>query len=243
MSDDVTLFCFPFAGGNAYSYRSLEQSVHHQIKVVPLEPPGRGRRTLESRLTNIHEIADDLLACIRPSLDKPFALFGHSMGALLAYLVSCRLVKENLPLPLHLFVSGKGPPHRVSREAEWHTLPLDRFKVKLAGLGGCAQALLDDEELMAYFAPIIRDDMRAIAEYQHKPAPPLEVPITVMIGASESTTSAEASEWNDMTTSGCKVMQFEGGHFFIFDHLQEICSVMQSTLAAVNSISQESACR
>lgn len=240
MFDDVTLFCFPFAGGNAFSYRPLEQSVHHSLKVVPLEPPGRGRRTLEPRLTSMHEIADDLLACMRPALDKPFALFGHSMGALSAYLVTCRLVKEKLPLPMHLFVSGKGPPHRISREAEWHTLPLDQFKLKLAELGGCAPALLDDRELMAYFAPIIQDDMRAIAEYEHETAPPLAVPITVMIGTAESTTREEASEWHDMTRSGCRVMQYEGGHFFIFEHLPEICTDMQSTLASVNN---KSACR
>lgn len=230
MTAAMNLFCFPFAGGNAYSYRQLEQSVHPAIKVVPIEPPGRGRRSHEPRVTSMQEMTLDLVARMRPLLDRPFALFGHSMGALSAYLVSCQLVKEQLPLPRHLFVSGKGPPHRASREASWHTLPLEDFKLKLAELGGCASAVLDDQELMEYFAPIIRDDMRAIAEYRHKSAPPLEVPITVMIGTDESTTSAEAAEWDDMTTSGCRVLQYEGGHFFLFDHLDDISALLNATL-------------
>jgi len=230
MSCDVTLFSFPFAGGNAFSYRPLEQRMHPSIKVVPLEPPGRGRRSHEPRIMSMHEMTLDLVACMRPLLDKPFALFGHSMGALAAYLITCQLAKEQLPLPRHLFVSGKGPPHRASREASWHTLSPDDFKLKLAGLGGCAAAVLDDPELMAYFAPIIRDDMRAIAEYQHKDTPPLEVPITVMIGTAESTTCAEASEWSEMTTSDVRVVQYEGGHFFLFDYLDDISALLNATL-------------
>ena len=232
MSDAVTLFCIPFAGGNAYSYRPLEQRTHPSIKVVPLEFPGRGRRSQESRLNSMPEIAQDLVACMRPLLDRPFALFGHSMGALASYLVTCQLVKEQLPLPLHLFLSGKGPPHRISREAQWHTLPLEDFRLKLAELGGCPAAVLDDQELMAYFAPIIRDDMRAIAGYQYRATSPLDVPITVMIGSDESTTRAEASEWTDMTRCGCKVLQYEGGHFFLFDHIDDISALLNSTLVA-----------
>lgn len=230
MSAAVNLFCFPFAGGNAYSYRPLERCLHPAINVVQLEPPGRGRRSRESRLTDVHEMAFDLVACMRPSLDQPFALFGHSMGALAAYLVTCQLVKEQLPLPLHLFVSGKGPPHKISREAQSHTLPLADFKMKLAELGGCAPAVLGDPELMAYFAPIIRDDMRAVAEYRHEPTAPLEVPITVMIGTAETTTGPEASQWKEMTTSDCNLLQYQGGHFFIFDHVEEICARLNSTL-------------
>lgn len=230
MSAAATLFCLPFAGGNAYSYRSIERRMHPAVRVVALEPPGRGRRFKESRLTSVQEMALDLVACMRPCLDRPFALFGHSMGALLAYLVTRQLMSEELPLPRHLFISGKGPPHMASREARWHTLPLEDFKAKLAELGGCASAVLDDPELMAYFAPIIRDDMRAVAGYRHQAAPPLEVPITVMIGTEESTTGAEASQWREMTRSDCTLLEYQGGHFFLFDHVDAICARLNSAL-------------
>ncbi len=230
MPDSVTLFCIPFAGGNACSYRPLVQCMHPSVKVVPLELPGRGRRSNEARVTCMRAMALDLIVCMRPSLDKPFALFGHSMGALAAYLVTSQLVKEQLPLPSHLFISGKGPPHRNSREAKGHTLPLDEFKMRLAEYGGSPAAVLDNEELMDYFAPIIRDDMRAVAEYQHKPVSPLNVPITVMIGTADTTTRSEALEWSDMTTSECRVFQCAGGHFFLFDHVDYICALIRSTL-------------
>ena len=230
MPDSVTLFCIPFAGGNAYSYRPLEQHMHQGIKVLPLELPGRGRRANEVRVTCMKAMALDLMACMRPSLDRPFALFGHSMGALAAYLVVSQLTEEQLPLPTHLFISAKSPPHRISRVAKWHTLPLEEFKLRLAELGGSPAELLDDRELMDYFAPIIRDDMKAVAEYQHQLVSPLDVPITVMIGTADSITRAEALEWSDMTTSGCRVLQYAGGHFFLFDHLDDICALIQSTL-------------
>lgn len=230
MSDVVTLFCFPFAGGNAYSYRPIEQRMNPAIKVMPLEPPGRGRRLKESRVVSMEEMVLDSVACIRDSLEHPFAFFGHSMGALTAYLVTRQLETEQLPLPRHIFVSGKGPPHRKSRESLWHALPLEDFKLKLYELGGCPAALLGDKELMEYFAPIIRDDMRSVAEYRYKAAPPLDLPITVMVGTTESTTSTEASEWNDMTTSDCRVLQYEGGHFFLFDHVDDICALINATL-------------
>jgi external thioesterase TEII len=230
MSGSLTLFCIPFAGGNEYSYRLLEQRMQPAIKVLPLELPGRGRRCNEPVVTCMQGMALDLIECIRPFLDKPFALFGHSMGALAAYLIASQLAEKQLPLPLHLFISAKGPPHRISREAEWHTLPIDEFKLRLATLGGSPPALLDDKELMDYFAPMIRDDIRVLAAYQHKLVSPLTVPITVMIGTADSITRAEAVEWSDVTTSECRVMQYEGGHFFLFDHLDDICELIRLTL-------------
>lgn len=230
MTASIDLYCIPFAGGNAYSYRSLEKQMHPSVTLIPLELLGRGRRSGESRATCMHEIASDLLSCISSSLDRPFAIFGHSMGGLTAYLVTCLMVKENLPLPRHLFISGKRPPHLVRNESPWHDLPLDKFKQKLAGLGGCPPEVLNDHELMDYFAPIIRDDMEALANYKYEITPPFEVPITALIGSKETTTFAEVSEWERMTTSDFRAFQYEGGHFFIYDHLEDICEMIHSTL-------------
>ena len=230
MPDAVALFCIPFAGGNAYSYRLLEQRMHPAIKIQPLELPGRGQRSHENPVTSMQEMASDLLAIMRPSLVRPYALFGHSMGALVAYLISCQLAKERLPLPSHLFISGKGPPQRTSRELNWHNLPTEEFKRKLTELGGSPAAVLNNEELMSYFAPFIRDDMQAMAAYQHNPAPPLAIPVTVLIGTTDNTTKAQATEWNEMTTADFRVVQYEGGHFFLFDHLGDICELVRSRL-------------
>lgn len=90
--------------------------------------------------------------------------------------------------------------------------------------------MLDDKELLNYFAPIIRDDMRAVAEYQHETVTPLSIPVTAMIGDSETTTREEALAWSEITTGECRVLQYEGGHFFLFDHVEDICKLIQSTL-------------
>ncbi len=231
MTDSVTLFCIPFAGGSAYSYRSIEQRMNRAIKVVALELPGRGRRLNEARITCLHGMARDLLSIMRPSLGQPYAIFGHSMGGLLSYLITCQLVKEQLTLPIHLIISGKEPPHRIKNEAPWHNLPMKEFKRKLAELGGCPASILADNELMEYFAPIIRDDMQAMASYTYDPFPPFNVPISVMIGSSETTTIAEAADWRDMTTSNFSVMEYEGGHFFLFDHLDSVCTRVHEVLS------------
>lgn len=230
MSESKTLFCIPFAGGNAYSYRPLEAHLSPPIKVVPLEPPGRGRRIKESPLSSLPAIALDLIDSMRPSLNQPFALFGHSMGALAAYEVTLRLREEHLPTPVHLFLSGIGPPHCLDRESRWHELPPEEFIKKLTELGGSPAAVLAHQELMEFFVPIIRDDFRMVADYRPDPGFPLQVPITVMIGSAEQTTRDKALEWSGLTTSECRFKHYEGGHFFLFDHLPDICSQIYSTL-------------
>jgi surfactin synthase thioesterase subunit len=230
MPEEVDLYCLPFAGGNAYSYRALEKLMPPGINVIALEPPGRGRRLGEPPVETIEALARDVVAAIRGSLGKPYAFFGHSMGALAAYLASRLLISEQLPPPRHLILSGKAPPHIPSREAQWHTLPLPLFIEKLSTLGGCPPAVLADRELMNYFAPIIRHDMRLVAEYDHTPGVPLTVPLTVMIGSRENTSPAEAEQWSRMATGDFRLEIYEGGHFFLFEHLPDICRLMQSRL-------------
>lgn len=230
MPGPVDLYCLPFAGGNAYSYRALEKLLPAAINVIPLEPPGRGRRLREPRLDTLAAVTADVVAVISGSLDRPYAFFGHSMGALVAYLATRRLLKEGLPAPRHLLLSGKAPPHIPSREAQWHTLPLPLFIEKLGVLGGCPPAVLADRELMDYFAPIIQHDMRLVAEYRYTPEPPLAVPLTVLIGSQEKTSPAEAAQWRQMTTGDFSMETYEGGHFFLFEHLPDIGRLLQTRL-------------
>lgn len=231
MPNVIDLYCIPFAGGNAYSYRALEKSGNAMVNVVPLELPGRGKRMNEPLAGSIEQLARDVIDRISENQDRPFAFFGHSMGALVAYLAADILAREQKPLPLHLFLSGKGPPNLVSRESRWHTLPLPEFMDRLGALGGCPPAVIADRELMAYFAPIIRHDMRLVAEYEYVPAMPLDVPMTVMLGTGESTTRDDAQGWAEMTRHGLVIEMYEGGHFFIFDHVEQVCTSIAATLS------------
>jgi len=224
-------YFFPFAGGNVYSLRPLEKQFPARVNVIPFEPPARGKRIREPRAATIVELAESFAAAIQGrGFKRPYALYGHSMGALMAFLVARILADREVPLPAHLFLSGKSPPHISSREAKWYALPLPQFTERLAALGGCPPAVVADPELMAYFAPIIQHDMKLVAEYEHCAYQPLAIPVTVMIGSRESTTAEQAGEWAQATSQGFRLEVFEGGHFFIFDHIQEVSRLMLTTL-------------
>jgi surfactin synthase thioesterase subunit len=226
----ITVFCLPFAGGSKYSYRGYVNAAPRNIEVVPLEIPGRGSRSKEKLLTNIHLILDDVFMQVRDRVSQPYAIYGHSMGTLLAYLLTKRLVTAKMPLPLHLFLSGSGGPAVHHREEVYHLLPKAAFLNKIRNMGGSPDEILDDEILMNFFEPILRADFQATETYQYAPLGPFDIPMTCMIGLQEKTTYEEVLAWKRETTGSFEVMQFPGKHFFIFDHENEILKIIDDKL-------------
>ena len=130
----MNLFCFPFAGGNVCSYRGLGQSLG-RVVVTTFELPGRGRRFREPSLHDLDAMVEDLYRQVRPGLRKPYAFYGHSLGASLAYLLTRRTITEGDLPPRYLFVSGqKGPAVRIDETR--HLLPKEAFRDMLIKLGG-----------------------------------------------------------------------------------------------------------
>ncbi len=218
------LICFPFSGGGATSYRGLGSSFD-DIVVSTVELPGRGRRIAEPLLDACDPIVDDLLRQVRPLLHEPYALFGHSMGALLAYLVAQRVRREGLPLPLSLVVSGGQAPSRIASRG-WHLLPRSEFRGVLSELGGCPPAILAEPELMDLYEPVLRADFTAMATYRHVPAPPFDFPITSLIGTEDHVSEEEAGDWQRETTQPLQLRCLPGDHFFILRHWAEIRRVV-----------------
>lgn len=214
------LICFPFSGGGATSYRGFGTSFD-DIAVSTVELPGRGRRISEPLLDACEPMVDDLLRQVRPLLHEPYALFGHSMGALLAYLVAQRLRREELPLPLSLVVSGGQAPSRIASRG-WHLLPRSEFRHVLSELGGCPPAILAEPELMDLYEPVLRADFTAMATYRHEPAQPFDFPITSLIGTGDHVSEDEASDWQLETTQPLQLHCLPGDHFFILRHWAEI---------------------
>jgi surfactin synthase thioesterase subunit len=223
----------PFAGGNAYSYRDLDAHVADVIELAPVEPPGRGRRFSETLLTSLQAMADDLFAQIREELEGPYAFYGHSMGGRLGYLVTRRILTAGLPAPLHLFVSGCAGPG-VARNRRRYTLPIGDFVSMLKRMG-CPPDVLENDELMEVFEPVLRADFKANDTYTYERQPPFEVPITAIIGTQEETTPEEALEWQRETKQELTLTHFPGGHFFIFDHLPELGHLLSRTLSTALS--------
>lgn len=233
----VNVFFLPFAGGSKYSYRPFVEAAPAGIRVLPLELPGHGGRFREPLLTDMPRVVDDLYAQVAPRLHQPYALYGHSMGTLAAYLLTRRVVAEGRNPPLHLFVSGAAPPALLRTGTERHLLPRDAFFAKIRAYGGCPDEVLRDEELMKFFEPMLRADFQALETYRHRPGPLLPVPITVMLGTGEKTTRDQGLAWGDETTAGAEVLQFPGNHFYIFSHAEEIIRIVASKTTSNSLVS------
>lgn len=226
-----TVFCFPFAGGSGYSYNGFKKCAKN-VRIQPIEIPGRGKRIVENLISDIELIADDAFAQIRNNLGSPYAIYGHSMGSIIAYLTTVRIVDAALPKPMHVFVSGRGGPVMEERDLPAYDLPRHQFFSKLKEMGGSPTDLLDDPDIASHFEPILRADFKAIEKYQYRQHDPLDVPLTCFIGNDEGVTDDEVQGWQRETLHSLEVVRFPGKHFFIFEHEQEIISIMERTLLA-----------
>ncbi|MFE0187356.1 ACP S-malonyltransferase [Streptomyces sp. NPDC059008] len=208
------LFCIAYAGGDERAYAGLA-AYCPDVDVVTLERPGRGRRASEPLLRDPDAIVDDLLRQLPDRLDAPYALYGHSLGARLAFLLCRRLRAERRPAPVHLFVSGECGPAIPSRERHTWELSTDAFWEHLRQLGGIPEELWEHPDLMAYYEPVMRADFTALGAYRHQEAPPLEVPVTAMTGEDEHFSAADLESWQRESTRPLTTHRFPGGHFFI----------------------------
>jgi surfactin synthase thioesterase subunit len=222
---ETTLFCLPFAGGSSYSYREFQRYADNGMRMEALDLPGRGRRFPERLLTRLPDMADDVFEQIRNRLDGAYAVYGHSLGAWIAYLLVKRIIRERCPLPRHLFVSGRKGPCLPAKEKDRHLLPRAEFVEILKKFEGTTQEVLENRELMSLFEPVLRADFQALDTYAYERSVPFDVPVTVMWGSDENTPRSEALRWQDETTQKVSFLEFSGGHFFIFQHAASICRI------------------
>ena len=228
---EIRLFCLPFAGGNSYSYRDWQKKTADFVDVVPIELPGRGRRSAEPLLRSTDQLAEDIFRQIESLLCEPYAVYGHSFGACLSYLLTRRIIAAGLPEPMHLFCSGRQAPCVKKDRDNRHQLPRPEFIEMLREMGGCPEEILNDDELMDYFEPIIRADFQADADYAYQQVPAFDIPLTVMIGLQDGETTREGGlQWQRETVRGITFRSFQGGHFFIFVHLDEIGRLISDSL-------------
>jgi surfactin synthase thioesterase subunit len=230
MNDKINLYCIPYAGGSFYAYREFERYMADFIRMIPLELPGRGKRFKEPLLTDIYEMVDDLFHQIKMSLHEPYAIYGHSLGALLGYLLVKKIIEKDFNKPVHLFFSGRQGPS-LMRGRKLHLLPKKALIDQLISFGGIPDELLREQQLIDFFEPIIRADFKAHETYQYEKSQPVATPLTVMAGLHDKeTTYDEAMTWQEVTTETITIRQFPGGHFFIFNNLSEIAMIFSEQL-------------
>ena len=222
------LYVIPHAGGAAYAYQPLVEALAPEVEVCCLELPGHGRRAREKPLGSFREMIDDLLAEMHPASNRVWAIFGHSMGALLGHAICRRICRHHLKnRPSYLFVSGASYPGRGRGVAISH-LPGKQFWEKVAEFGGLPDELQASSELREYFGNILRHDFRAVETYESG-NDRLNVPIAVFYGADDMSRK-EADSWQAVTMAECRTYAFSGGHFFLFNALRQISHRIRQAL-------------
>ncbi|MER6050165.1 thioesterase II family protein [Streptomyces sp. NPDC020883] len=226
----VRLVCFPHAGGSATSFLPFVQTLPDQVEVLAVQYPGRQDRRGEPLIGTIEGLVEPLAEVLATHSDRPLVLFGHSMGATVAYEVA-RVLQQRGAAPAGLVVSGRRAPI-VNRPMTVHLYDDDRLLAELRSLEGTDESLLNDPELLQLVLPAIRNDYRAVGTYTHRPGAPLASALTVFTGADDpNVTATEAAAWQAVAEAGAQVRTFPGGHFFLYQQVAEVCGALMDTLA------------
>jgi pyochelin biosynthetic protein PchC len=222
--------CFPHAGGSATFYRPVACALAPGVDALAVQYPGRQDRRHEPCLDTIPDLADAVLDALLPALDRPFALFGHSMGALVAFEVATRMRARSL-VPAALFVSGRRAPSSDREENLY--LDDDALLAEIRSLDGTHAQLLESEELLRMVLPAIRADFRAAATYRPPGGEPLTIPIHVHVGDRDPKVDlAEAHAWRNQTTGRFTLTTYPGGHFYLSAHVPALVAAIAAELPA-----------
>lgn len=213
---DLRLFCFPYAGGAASIFRIWSHELRRDIEICPIQLPGRENRLGEPPFTRLPPLVDALAQTLQPYLDKPFALFGHSMGALISFELARQLRKKNSPGPVHLFVSGRRAPQIPSRNLPMYQLPEAEFAEELRRFNGTPEAVLRNAELMQLLLPSLRADFSTVETYVYTTELPLECPISAFGGLQDKqVTRDDLAAWHCQTSGTFTLRILPGDHFFL----------------------------
>ena len=224
----INLFCFPFAGGNRYSYREYEQALPSFLNLVPVEYPGRGARSKEPFITDMDDLIDDLYARICDAIEEAdYAFYGHSMGGVVAYFLLRKINDRRQRMPLHLFITGTTGPSAVSREEKKrHLMGEKEFIDEIKELDGCPEEVLENKELWEYFEPVLRADFAVSEAFNYVYDHPFDIPMTVITGAEEDMEVADIHLWQQETTCPVDFRQMPGKHFFILNYPREVVQII-----------------
>lgn len=212
----VRLFCIPYAGGAASVFHAWAAELPASVELTAIELPGRGARLRQPALTRVDEAARGIADAIAPDLDRPYALFGHSFGAVLSFELVRELRRRGAAPPILLIASARRAPHLPKRSAFAHRLSDADLAQHLRELKGTPEEVLASAELMDLVLPIVRADLTADETYVCREDEPLEVPIRAFGGTDDTTFPPEdLAAWAVHTRGGFDLELFPGDHFFV----------------------------
>jgi len=230
------LFCFAHAGGTAAAFRKWHEQLPPEIEVCGIQLPGRASRISEAPFTRISQLVPELAAVLSTVSDKPFAFFGHSLGALLSFEMARWLRRNRQVMPRHLFLSAYTAPQIPDTDPPWHLMNDEDFMAKMAELNGTPQEVLDDKDMVALLLPMLRADCELCETYVYSVEEQLSCPITTFAGVDDDEAEdEEVAAWNIHTSGGFKHHLMEGDHFFIQSNERKLLEILSRELSKMSA--------
>jgi medium-chain acyl-[acyl-carrier-protein] hydrolase len=223
------LFCFHHAGGSAAAFRLWPQRLP-EFDVCAVQLPGRANRFVEAPLDHVEPLLDALVPVMLPLLDRPYSLFGHSMGSAVAAGLAQRLHAVGAPLPRRLFVSGRQAPQRQFPEWSMSGLPdAEALASVQHSFGGFAPEALANPELLEMMMPTLRADFALLESFPRTPAAPLPVAVVAVGGDEDEFASAQRMQtWQSLTTAPVARHALPGGHFYLDSSLDALLALVRA---------------
>jgi surfactin synthase thioesterase subunit len=226
------LACIPYAGSGAGFYRAWKKLDVTDVEVIPLQLPGREERFVEPLQTDLSIAAKALAAdALRAAKDKsPIALFGHSLGAALAYELARELLPKHPALVCHLFVSGSpGPWTRRTLRATG--LEDGEFLARVIEFAGVGHEAFNNPDLREILLPVLRADVAMHEDYAPTPHAVINIPITAVRGADDRLVSrSQLEEWRAATSARFAIAELPGGHMYLADRPSAVLELVGRAL-------------
>lgn len=230
---DVRLFCFPYAGASAFALSRWAHASPRTVDVRPLQLPGRGRRIREPAITRMELLVDAIGMELLPLVDRPYAIFGHSMGALLAFEIVRWLRERQARTPFHLYVSGRRAPHLPGPTYMSPNATDETLIAFLRDLNGTPREVLDEPELIKLLLPALRADLCICRSYVYRDGDPLDCPITAFGGRDDpESTDEHMCGWAKHTAGRFAAFTFPGGHFYLVEQEASLLAKLFDSLVA-----------
>lgn len=227
----LRLFCFPYSGASDAIFATWGNDLPAAVEVCPVRLPGRGPRLAEQPFRRLAPLVEALGQALTSHLDRPFAFFGHSMGALVAFELARHLRRTRRVSPVRLFASGHRAPHLPDRDAPIHDLPEPEFIAELRRYNGTPAEVLEHTELRQLVVPILRADFEVCETYAYQDDAPLDCPISVYGGThDEQIHEDELQAWRLHTRAAFSLSMFSGDHFFITTNRQQLLQTLAHDL-------------
>lgn len=231
----VRLFCFHYAGSGGSIFRHWRASLPDEVELVAVQLPGRENRLNEPLLHSMEHVAPPIVDALVPLLDKPFAFFGHSTGALIAFEIARVLRQRGLPQPQLLIASAQNAP-KVKPETIRHQLSDPEFIEVLRGCNGTPDAILQSPALLELLLPRIRADGALFETYRYERQAPLDFRIAVFHGADDKLVDSDGlAGWEQETQHSFCRYRFPGDHFFIHEEEASVLKCVNRELAPLLS--------